>query len=915
MTDKVAGLTLGVDVSQVQTATKSLKDFKQANQESTKALEDFAQAESIATAKAKQLRSEQQQQAAAAKALKTEFNQALSVLDPLSAKMQKLTDASKTLDKAWQAGIIPDKEFFRLGEVIDMQNTKLLAARAALTEEGQAAAAEAAAKQKAAAAGQTFLNSLQNQVSALGKTSQELLEMKAAQLGISQQAAPLIAQLHSQSNAMGLAGVSAGQYRQAMRMLPAQITDVVTSLASGMPVWMVAIQQGGQIKDSFGGIGNTFKVLLSYLSPMKVAVAAGALAFGAMAVAIYQTKKNLDLAKTAVKDNIGLTGDYADKLALSLSAIADKSGQTADEISKTFINSTDGAQESINKLVAVGYSYDEARAKVNQYKGQSDFRVLNADLEEHRLAIEGIGAQWSQAAEDVKNYYTGANQGKQSLALGGAIDPAMRAIEAANQLQKDMKENTIAGNKAVADAVANINKQYLATDHVAGAQKELNDAIKLQKSIQDSGDKEAIANATKLVALRQKALEQAQKNANKTPKAKKTPAVQVDAGDKQAEQYQAETVALQAQLRVLQQHKTVNDSISQQQKTYWNDQAKFQVLEEASKTRSLTKSEQQLLASKDLVLQTSKQKAEIGNQILAQEQYNKRLDDSVKKVEELKARTAQNSGGNISQSDRAQQQSADQANMLADWISKGGQATDAAYLQMKKASDDYYASEEAKRSNWMAGAENAFQNFGDNAMNMYQNVGQIASNALDGMSQSLTDLVMTGKANFGDLAKSIIADIIQMTLKMAIFKAISAGMGMAGFSSGGQVGSNVSASGAGFAGGGFTGSGGKYEPKGVVHAGEFVFTKEATSRIGTKNLYRMMRGYASGGQVGGTYQSGSSGGNAVAVAVGEVNINMGGGNDAKNAKGLETGVRQIVTDMLVTECAQGGRIYNLVKGQ
>ncbi|MFH0038394.1 phage tail length tape measure family protein, partial [Pseudomonas aeruginosa] len=63
------------------------------------------------------------------------------------------------------------------------------------------------------------------------------------------------------SEAMAVAGISAGQYRQAMRQLPMQITDVVTSLASGMPLWMVAIQQGGQIKDSFGGVGATFQAL------------------------------------------------------------------------------------------------------------------------------------------------------------------------------------------------------------------------------------------------------------------------------------------------------------------------------------------------------------------------------------------------------------------------------------------------------------------------------------------------------------------------------------------------------------------------------------------------------------------------------------------------------------------------------
>ncbi|MEL8296596.1 phage tail tape measure protein [Escherichia coli] len=53
------------------------------------------------------------------------------------------------------------------------------------------------------------------------------------------------------------------------------------------------------------------------------------------------------------------------------------------------------------------------------------------------------------------------------------------------------------------------------------------------------------------------------------------------------------------------------------------------------------------------------------------------------------------------------------------------------------------------------------------------------------------------------------------------------------------------------AAGGCRGTGGKYEPAGIVHRGEFVFTKEATSRIGVGNLYRLMRGYAEGGYVGG----------------------------------------------------------------
>lgn len=58
-----------------------------------------------------------------------------------------------------------------------------------------------------------------------------------------------------------------------------------------------------------------------------------------------------------------------------------------------------------------------------------------------------------------------------------------------------------------------------------------------------------------------------------------------------------------------------------------------------------------------------------------------------------------------------------------------------------------------------------------------------------------------------------------------------------------------------FAAGGYTGDGGKFEPAGVVHRGEYVMSKEATRRIGVGNLEALhraaQRGYASGGLVGG----------------------------------------------------------------
>lgn len=64
----------------------------------------------------------------------------------------------------------------------------------------------------------------------------------------------------------------------------------------------------------------------------------------------------------------------------------------------------------------------------------------------------------------------------------------------------------------------------------------------------------------------------------------------------------------------------------------------------------------------------------------------------------------------------------------------------------------------------------------------------------------------------------------------------------------------------GFAEGGYTGDGGKYEPAGIVHRGEYVFPQEAVSRIGLGRLEAMKSGgYAEGGLVGPAAASGEGG--------------------------------------------------------
>ena len=147
--------------------------------------------------------------------------------------------------------------------------------------------------------------------------------------------------------------------------------------------------------------------------------------------------------------------------------------------------------------------------------------------------------------------------------------------------------------------------------------------------------------------------------------------------------------------------------------------------------------------------------------------------------------------------------------------------------------------ENQRKSNPIAGIKDGMNQLHDSVNDVAGNISNITQSAFNGMSDALADFVLTGKANFNDLAKSILSDITSMIVKMTLFNSIKS---VFGYSDGGYV---------GFAGGGYTGDGGKYQPAGVVHRGEYVITKEATSRLGIGFLNHLNygRGYANGGAV------------------------------------------------------------------
>lgn len=901
MAEQFAGIALGVDVSQVDNATRSLKRFKEANQDAAKGISEFVDAEQVAKQQAKDHSAEVAKQAKA-------YREIQNAIDPTAKKMDRLRAAAEQLDNLWSKGVVPDKQFFELSEMLEQQQNKLAIAKKALTEEGRAALEESRQKAKATAEGQKFIATLKAQADAAGKAQSELVEMRAAQLGVSEAAAPFVASLREQEAAASKLGVSMGQYKQAMRMLPAQITDVVTSLASGMPVWMVAIQQGGQIKDSFGGIGNTFRALATFITPMNVAIGAAAAALGGLVFYAIKSQTELDNLKKSISESLGISEADAQKLAINIRNIADASGKTAEEVTAAFVSTKDGAGEAIQKLLDVGYSYQDAKALVNQYKNASNFTAVNEEIEQHKLKVAGIKDSWSDAAQGVKEYYTAAGLGMANAALGGAYDGSLQFLQKTRDFVAASKQGWLDSQKAAAAANEEIGKMYLNTNRVAGAEKELQEIYKLRSKAQLTGDKEAIRQSEYLIEQKKKEIKEIQEAEAKKNRPKKSPIVRGA-----TETYDQETLVLQAQLKTLREHTTINDRISRQRQNLFETEAKISILEDAQGKRRLSASEQELLTNKASVLETARRNAELGDAIQLQTRMNKLQQDSADYMRDLadqqQSINLRAKGYTDQQIQREEQLNAIRKKYEQAAVGVTDQ-TQLAEINRQRdavlaAQQQLYDSEDSLSSNWLAGAKNAFEQYGKSAMDMYSNVGEIAGAALNGLSNQMTEFLTTGKASFKDFATSIIKMIVEMITKMVIFNAISGMMGGKTWSMSDIMG--------GFAGGGYTGAGGKYEPKGVVHGGEFVFTKEATSRIGVKNLYRLMRGYANGGQVGGSTFGGAS--RTVAGSAfnfGDINVEVNNGNDPAST---ERGVKMIFEQLIQEACTQGGAVYNYVESK
>ncbi|HHJ4286870.1 phage tail length tape measure family protein [Klebsiella pneumoniae] len=667
-----------------------------------------------------------------------------------------------------------------------------------------------------------------------------------------------------QERAAKRAGISIGQYNNAMRMLPAQLTDVATQLAGGQSPWLILLQQGGQVKDSFGGLIPTFRGLLGAVSPLAVGVAALTAAGAGIGYIFYQGTSTLsDFNKT-----LTLSGNTAGLTTDRMLALA-KSGQQA---GLTFDQTSDSLTALINAGVGAGARFDELSQSVAKFSTASGIPIEKVAEAFGKLTNDptsGLIAMAQQfhnvTAEQIDYVAQLQRSGDEAAALQAANDAATKGFNTQTQSLIDnmgtierSADSLKRAFKSMWDAALDLGRPDTAGEMVSKAQsafKQADDIWNLRKNdryVNDEArarfwnDRESarlaldmaqqqagIAKASAAAAEKeaeaesekQKYAAQAQANYVKSQTAlekytarqnelnkalkeghilqadyainmaaakkeyeatlKKTPkpkGVKVSAGDRSSDQTDAETLQLMTQLKLLQQHTGLNDTISQQRKNLWSLQSKFAVIEEASKTRALSKDEQSLLASKDKVLAQAEVNAKLGDQIVAQERLNKLQDNSLKYVTQMQEKTAAltDSAG---LSDKDAQRNSERAQLRQGWKNQGGSLEDEGYQKELSALEGYYAAQDEMRNNWLAGVQSSWENYADMATNYNQIAADTTNTALGGVTsnlqQGLYDLA-TQSEDAGDalsnmvegFGKTVIQTLAQLAAQWLVYQGV-----------------------------------------------------------------------------------------------------------------------------------------------
>ncbi|SEN09882.1 phage tail tape measure protein, lambda family [Luteibacter sp. UNCMF331Sha3.1] len=760
-----------------------------------------------------------------------------------------------------------------------------------------------------------------------------------------------------------VAAKSSKEIANATRMIGPQLTDIVTGLAAGQAPLTVLIQQGGQLKDQFGGIAPALKATAGYIvglvNPATIAGAAIA-TLGAAWVQGAEENEALSRSIIATGNYAGVTTEYLQDMARGLSqvagtqraaaaalaeitqsgkftanqiaevgiasvALARTSGQAVDETVQQFAKLADAPTKAITELDSkyhflTASIYSQISALEDQGRTQDAatlaIRTYSQVAVERANAVEGSLSNLERGWIKVKDGALGA----WDAMIGGAgrqttIAQQIQALgEKINNLQSFSSPDL--SDRSKQSAIANMRKQL--ADLTRQEQQELRAAYL-------DGGKKQLASAA--IAFDQEAsgfatIEQ--------KRATEIAAAHTKANDLVAKAFAAGDIKLAAQIQANEQ--TIVAGIASK---YKDPKPKREKADPDYYTQDRAQIEAEIAAEGKLFDQRTRAAAAI-------EVYESGLADliSARRADiDLQVQSYGLGSMEIARQAQLNQIYADAARKRIALVHDMNRSTDndtrEMYANELAALDSYtqqriavevngFREVDLARENWHNGARSAYADTLDDGRNVAGMTHDFFINSYESMGDALADFAVNGKASFKSLASSILKDLARMEIRIAASQALMAIFGGGAATGSGAMGGSM----ASIFDGGFSGfaKGGVFNsPSLSSYSGQivsqptmFAFAKGAglMGEAGPEAIMPLSRG--SNGKLGvavnGGGTAGSNDGTVVNVSVtvnsdGASSVQTSGGDQAF-AKQFGQAMANAASQEIAKALRPGGQIYS-----
>ncbi|NIF28332.1 phage tail tape measure protein [Pantoea sp. Tr-811] len=332
--------------------------------------------------------------------------------------------------------------------------------------------------------------------------------------------------------ALSKTGMTAKATAAALRNVPAQFTDIVVSLQGGQAPLTVLLQQGGQLKDMFGGVGPAVKALGGYVLGLVNPFTVAAAAVGVLGYAYYSGSEEavrFQKALITTGNAAGTTSDRLSGMSREVAATVGTTGAAAEVLtqlagsgkiaSDSFVEITEAAlewrsatgkavEETVAEFVKIGRDPVTAAKELNE-----QYNFLTASTYSQIVALKEQGDTIGAAKLLTDTYVdTIKNRSKEVTENLSIWERGWKALRGEVAATVDSVKN-IGRDQDIASQIVDLQRQVAAAQSAVNADKDDTDAqkkltnanLELKGLIQQRDTLAAIASARALDAEQQQA--------------------------------------------------------------------------------------------------------------------------------------------------------------------------------------------------------------------------------------------------------------------------------------------------------------------------------------------------------------------------------------------------------------------------